>query len=162
MDSTGQQSISRGCNIGQVSAVPENPGGEDMAMDLHFEMRREYLYVQVTGAFVHVDEVLKALVKVQETADSHAATKILIDCLQLKGTPNTSDYYTFGVFAAEERAKHAERISAFVGTPPTFDKRHFGELVATNRGATMKSFDRIEDALEWLGVDPGEGRQSSP
>jgi hypothetical protein len=138
-------------------------GRKDMAIDEHFEMRREYLYAQVTGVFVRLDEFIKTYLKVLERADSYAATKILVDCLQLKGTPERMDYFKFGEFVATEARTRLSRKSALVGTPPMFDKEHFGELVANNRGEKeTKVFGRIEDALKWLEIDPEEGRQSSP
>lgn len=130
-----------------------------MGIDFRFEMRQDYLYVQIAGIFVSVDEVFKIYLKAQEAAETNAATKVLIDCLRLKGSPTMWDYYQFGEFVAEHRQGNAlKRMTAYVGTAPTFDKGHFGELVATNRGANMKAFDRMEDALKWLGV---EGEETS-
>ncbi len=134
-----------------------------MSVDIHSEMRREYLYVQLTGVFVSIDEVKRLYLKIQEKADLHTAQKVLVDFLQLKGAPTTMDYYSFGAFIAEEEVKRRTRMVAYVGKEPIFDKRHFGELVATNRGArNMKAFDLIENALKWLRVEPtNEGKDSA-
>lgn len=70
-------------------------------MDMHFEMRRGYLYVQITGTF-DLDEVMLLYFEALEEADRQAATKVLIDCLELKGLPTVADRYRFGVFAAEQ------------------------------------------------------------
>jgi hypothetical protein len=77
-----------------------------MSLDLHFEMREQFLYVELTGVFGSVDEANRLSARVFETADLNKATKILIDCLQVKGTPRFPDYYAYGAFVAEERLKH--------------------------------------------------------
>jgi len=41
---------------------------------------------------------------------------------------------------------------AYLMQPPLLDQSRFGETVAANRGASVKAFDRLEDALGWLGL----------
>jgi hypothetical protein len=132
-----------------------------MGMDQRFEMRRDYLYVQLTGDF-EIDEAIRLYSIVQKEADLHGATRVLIDCLQLEGNPDITDRYRYGKFVAEQQHDNAlrrSRITAYVGLEPPFDERRFGEVVATNRSARIKRLDRTEDALKWLGVDsPSDSR----
>ena len=43
---------------------------------------------------------------------------------------------------------------AYVGTEPLFDHDRFGQTVATNRGAHIKSVENVDDALSWLDAAP--------
>src|SRR5208337_4584707 len=42
----------------------------NMAIDEHFQMRRGYLYVQVTGVFVYLDEFIKTYLKVLQRSST--------------------------------------------------------------------------------------------
>ena len=126
-----------------------------MGMVLDFEMRQQYFYVRLTGSYDSLEQAYGLYERMSEAAYSFGATKILVDCLELTGAPRFADYYAFGKFVGDQDTKSedsARWIAAWVGTPPTFDKQHFTELVANNRGARMKVFDNMEDALKWLGV----------
>ena len=41
---------------------------------------------------------------------------------------------------------------AYLGREPFMDPRRFGEIVATNRGVSVKATTDLREALEWLGV----------
>ena len=131
-----------------------------MSIDLEFEMRQDYLHVKVTGAFggASIDEACRSFSKILEAVSTYNATKVLVNCFHLKGDPSTLDYYFYGQFIANELIRY--RIKgrqlwpqlAYVYQEPSIDKEHFGEMVATNRGANLKSFGNMEDAFHWLGV----------
>lgn len=135
-----------------------------MSVDLTFEMQAEYLYVQVSGPF-DLDESIETFIKILDMAGQHGAVKVLINGMGIKGTPNTADYYYLGENIAKEmrnavisgRTKNL-RI-AFVALPPYLDKGHFVEVVATNRGANVWSFDNLEDARSWLRKGSGADRR---
>jgi len=132
---------------------PDFPEIVQMSVDLEFEMRQEYLYVNVTGVFA-IAEACRSFSRILEAASPYGATKILVDCLQFNGNPNTLERYTYGEFIAEEvlRCQALSWKFAYVGKPPLLDKGRFTELVANNRGIDGKAFDNIEDALDWLGI----------
>jgi hypothetical protein len=118
-------------------------------------MRGDYLYIEATGTF-SIDEACRSFHDALAVIEKHGATKVLINCLQLTGTPGTMDYYTYGECVAEELRKSslAERRGtlklAHVAAAPLLDPDRLSAVVATNRGANMKSVDTVEKALEWL------------
>jgi hypothetical protein len=90
-----------------------------------------------------------------------SASKVLVDCLEIGGTPTTVDRYEFAEFIACEVVGYINERKGFprlaiVGKEPLVDPSRFGELVARNRGVTIKVVERMEEALEWLGVGQTE------
>jgi len=126
-----------------------------MGIDFSADMKQEYLYVQGSGVF-SVDAACDAFLKLLENVDACNAKKILIDCLQLKGKPDTLDYFIFGKFVSEQlnepsKTGKIRRLQiAFVATEPLLDRKHLAAIVASNRGADVNSFDNLPEALEWL------------
>ena len=130
-------------------------GGGHIGMDQQIEMRDGYLYAKLSGIF-HIDEAKRLYSNVQEEADRRSAGRVLIDCLQLRGVVDIADRFQYGAFVAEQQLASPQRRSrrtAYVGREPPFDKKRFGEMVATNRMAKVKRFESAEAALRWLGVD---------
>ncbi len=126
-----------------------------MKITLSFEMRQNYMFVKATGVF-SVQDAIDTIPKALATADSFGATRILVDCLELTGAPSVADYYQYSKSVAAEFLK-TSRISmkkvyraAYVAKPPIFDEHLFIELVALNRGATVKLFENTTDAIAWL------------
>jgi hypothetical protein len=119
-------------------------------------MRREYLYVQLTGVF-DIEEACESFIKALEVIDFHKATRILVDCLRVQGTPTTIDYYTYGDFISKELLRPGRRRLqvAYAVARPLMDAQRLTYTVATNRGANVNTFESVEAALKWLGVDPG-------
>ena len=79
----------------------------------------------------------------------------------MKGKPEHIERFYYGYFAATETiwliAKHgmprAPRF-AYVINEPLRDPRRYGEAVAVNRGMTVKTFETLEEAFEWLELTP--------
>jgi len=129
-----------------------------MSLKSKFEMKKEYLHLKVSGDF-SIDEACSLFVKGFETIASHKSSKILADLINVNGRPSVTDYYIYGSSIANELIKFWNKKGggalqlAHVAAEPLFDSDRFADLVAANRGANMKSFNNIDDALEWLGVD---------
>ena len=130
-----------------------------MDFEMQFEMRPQYLYVRVAGVY-SLEAARRSFSKGLEVIDQNHAAKVLVDCRQVSGTPSLGDYYSYGEFIAQEQYKPTKtgRMRrpqlAYVAIKPLMNKAHFAQLVATNRGANMRSFENMEDALRWLGVEP--------
>ena len=80
------------------------------------------------------------------------ATRVLVDCLQMGGSPTMLERYALAEFLARAMVelKTFPRM-AFLGKEPLVDPDRFGELVARNRGVRMRAVEQMEDALKWLG-----------
>jgi hypothetical protein len=88
------------------------------------------------------------------------ASKVLVDCLLIVGSPTMVDRYALAEFLAQEvvgciiAGKIVPHL-AILGREPLVDPNRFAELVATNRGVQMKTVEQMEDALSWLGEREG-------
>ena len=126
-----------------------------MSISMRFAPRDEFLYCQASGDYSFEDACLILRDVLAESAQ-RGAMKVLVDCLEMGGSPTAleryalSDFLAHGVVDRMSEWKRAPRF-AFLGKPPLVDPNRFGELVATNRGVQMKTVNRMEDALNWLG-----------
>jgi hypothetical protein len=130
-----------------------------MSIDLDVTPQKGFLRVRVTG-HVSLRDANDALARMLEAVALKKAAKVLVDCRDVQGTMTTADRYQHASFAAEELSKwtrmgesRGTRL-AYVGRPPSLDRRRFGETVAVNRGVNVKAFDNTEEALRWLEIDP--------
>jgi hypothetical protein len=127
-----------------------------MSMSLEFELKKEYLHVTISGTF-SIDEACRCFRENMAIVAGCGATRVLVDCLQLEGHPSFIDGYQYGQFIATElyEPRRAKKLHiAYVAAAPLIDNYRFSELVAINRGASMKSTETTEEALKWLGINP--------
>lgn len=115
-------------------------------------------------------EAKRNFVEILEAVARHNTKKVIFDGRKLVGKPATMERFYYGEFVAHTIRDFAQRgVSpstqfAYVLKEPVLDQRRFGETVAVNRGILLKTFDRPEDALRWLGVssanepDAGDGK----
>ncbi len=84
---------------------------------------------------------------------------MVFDGRRLKGKPQDLERFLYGEFAAKETMRVVKEHGfvprfAYVIHEPVRDPGQFGETVAVNRGMDMKVFENMEDAFEWLRLDP--------
>lgn len=129
---------------------------EDGKMSMKLQITAEdcFLRVCVSGEY-SLTNANKALVEMFEAVAQHKATKVLVDCRRLTGSPNTMERFEHSEFGAARLSDFSAWGTrfAYVGMPPLFDPQKFGETVAVNRGVNVKSCANIEDALRWLEVE---------
>lgn len=127
-----------------------------MGLAIKYENREGYLCIIASGVFA-IDDARRAFRQALEVIDTSQASKVLIDCREVTGSPTTVDYYDYGELIAEELTKPGRTGAArtlklaHVARPPLLDERRLSETVARNRGVRMKSLDNMEDAVTWLG-----------
>jgi hypothetical protein len=85
--------------------------------------------------------------EIVDLAGSASVSKILIDARKIRVDLNVMQRFDFGEKAAQ--IFRGLKI-AFVTEPPLYDPRHFGEIVAYNRGAHIREFQTVEEAMLWL------------
>ena len=130
-----------------------------MSMNLDIDRDRDFLRVRVTGDF-SLAEANDCVVRMFEAIAQHAVQKALVDCRQLKGEPTTMERFVHATFAVREMERFSDKgvfrgtRFAYVGNEPLIDKRRFGETVAVNRGLNVKVSLSVENALQWLQVEP--------
>lgn len=129
-----------------------------MEITLNFRADEELLYVTYSGDF-SLAEAKKLFLETLEAVEKYKAQKILVDGRTITGEIRHMERFFYGEFVAAEVSKLRSRSDsplpqfAYVLLPPILDPRRFGETVAVNRGMPVKTFDNLNDALEWIGVD---------
>src|SRR5215510_10252072 len=131
--------------------------GYKMSIQQKMHFASGILHVDATGEF-SLEEAGRAFLEMLEAVVQYQATKVLLDGRTLKGNPEYVERFYYGEFAANE----TRRLVLEHGIYPRFAYviaaalRHparLGELVATNRGMSVKTFETPEEALEWLECD---------
>jgi len=126
-----------------------------MGLEFTYEMKGRYLSIVASGVF-SIDDARRGFHRALEVIEGYQATRVLVDCRQITGSPSTMDYYDYGELVAEALTGPARKETsrnlklAHVAQPPLLDERRLSETVAQNRGVMMKSVDNIEEALAWL------------
>jgi hypothetical protein len=139
-------------------------GGSHVGMDIAATPDEGFLRVRVTGVF-SLEHANRAFARMIEEVIRHGATRVLVDCRELRGDVPTVDLYEHASFAAVtiieayDRGLSTLTRLAYVARPDT--RNHFGVIVARNRGVcSIDDFDSLEDALQWLIPDANEGAES--
>jgi hypothetical protein len=128
-----------------------------MGISLRFEPREGFLYCEASGEY-SFEDACWMIQEVLAESVQHGATKVLVDSLQLRGSPTAVERYAIAEFLAREMIDHITEVKRFprlalLGKEPLVDSNRFGELVATNRGVRMKTVEQMEDAVKWLGQE---------
>ncbi len=122
-----------------------------MSIDMRFEFRDDYLFVQCEG-----DYEFESMRQVYATSFAAAVRggcrALLIDVRALTGEPPTIfERYTLGVYVAELQRGPARGVMiAGVGKRPMVHAKKFGELVARNRAAVARIFTDMDEAVAWI------------
>ena len=129
-------------------------------MMLKISAESRFLHVEATGDF-SLAEAQRTFLEMLEAVEQHRAEKVLFDGRALKGNPKTMERFFYGEFAAQQVVKSIFRggpapTFAYLLQAPVLDRGRFGETVAVNRGMSVKTFDNVKDALEWLGIPPAK------
>ena len=107
-----------------------------------FTEKNNYLCVNISGYF-SLSDAKKMFTEGLEMLVENNISKILFDGYKVKGKITTMDRYDLAEYAAIEAInfilKGLSKLSvAFYGVEPIIDPERFGELVAKNRGLTVK------------------------
>jgi hypothetical protein len=143
--------------------------GDKMSMMLKISAQSGCLHVSATGKF-SLAEAKRTFIEMLEAVVQNKVGKVLFDGRGLEGSPDFMERFYYGKFAAETVTQFgASGVSpdtefAYVLEVPMRDPSRFGEAVARNRGMRVTTFDHLNDALRWLGIelannpDAGDGK----
>lgn len=119
-------------------------------MEISVTPQGDVLMSKATGS-VSVDEVLRVLKEIVDTACEQGFDKILLDLSTVTGELSTFELYEVGKTIAEYYVKKAFYVRvAVLGKPPTVTG--FGAEVARNRGLPSETFSDSKAAMNWLGA----------
>jgi hypothetical protein len=120
------------------------------------------LYATLSGEFA-LEEAERTFLQILESLEQHKVQKVVVDGRLLTGEPSPAERYLYGEFVAKEVSKQCSRMKwnapqfAYLLIPPVGDPQRLGENAAVNRGMFVKTFDNLNDALQWLGIESGNG-----
>ena len=129
-----------------------------MSMGLDIRQEEDYLHVRVTGNAT-LPESNAAAERMFSTVADMNATRILVDCRELKSTPlPTMEVFQHAEFLADQFQKYARRgllgnarfAYVFADQLADDELNRFGETVALNRGANIRVFNELAEALRFL------------
>jgi hypothetical protein len=117
-----------------------------------YKVKKESGFLRVTDSRpVTAETIQQFCVKIPEVARDSGVSRILVDHRDIPNTLSTMERYRY----AAEIAKHFRGIKiAFVQDAPLRDPRRFGETVAVNLGANIRLFSTLEEAYDWLEIEP--------
>ena len=120
------------------------------------EMRAEsgLLYVLASGEF-SLESAKEAFLAMLEAVTQHQAQRVLFDGRTITGRVEGLERFLYGEFAANQTAElvkthHLTPHFAYLLHDPIRDPNRLGEIVATNRGMKVKTFETLEEARAWL------------
>ncbi len=127
-----------------------------MTLTQQIEIKADYLRVTLSGEF----SLPRAKIlgrEMFETAAQHGQTKILVDIRAVTGNLSLFDRYEYVVFmVGVQRAFMLQGFpnlkAAFLGSEPVIDPGHIGEIMAINRGASVKATTSEQEAFAFLGL----------
>lgn len=126
-----------------------------MSMNLEITSEKDLLRVSLNGQFF-LKDANEVFLEMLEAVALHKSKKVLVDCTDLTGFPDTMDRFAHSEFAAKalQESSIAGVRFGYVAIHPVLDTQKFGETVAVNRGVNVGVYDNIEDSLRWLEINP--------
>ena len=115
------------------------------------------LYATLTGGF-SLEEAQRTFLQILASLEQHGVPKVVVDGRPLTGEPSDAERYLYGEFVAKAVSEQCSRMKwntpqfAYLLIPPVGDPERLGENAAVNRGMFVKTFDNLNDALQWLGI----------
>ena len=106
----------------------------------------EIIEVQSWGD-ITLDDMQGTLAKVLELHNKRGLARVLIDAMKVTSFPSAVTFHSFGSDAAPKLWPTRGAIAV----PPEMDAMpRFFETVMRNRGASVRTFNSIDEALTWL------------
>jgi hypothetical protein len=126
-------------------------------MNVSFEVRNGYLYVNAEGEFSLLDQQ-ENLTVFMEKINEHGLTRSLCNITHITGLDNeqASIMTRFNLGANVVTSLPVGFRLAILDTQNQNESARFGETVMVNRGGVVKVTTSLEEALAWLGVNPEE------
>jgi hypothetical protein len=149
--------------VKRIRGFHSNRGSGPMSLEYQVTPEAGFLLVSMSGPY-EASDAPEASQLIVEALEEHQPSKVLIDVLSVEEPLSATDRFYLSTLFSVKYIK--ERITgkiprcrfAVVGKEPLIDPNRFGETVAVNRGAGVKAFTRMEKALAWLKVKPGENK----
>jgi len=133
-------------------------------MPLEYTSRKvgPVFFVSLAGT-VDLDAAREAYDRVLRACVDGGCTSLLLDARGVDGELSTVERFDFGKHVAERNTTAERDLGltlrvALVARVPLADPGHFAAVVANNRGGKIKVAEQVEDAFDWFGIAPLDGR----
>ena len=118
------------------------------SLDIRFEESRSHLTAHLSGRY-SLAGMLRAIDMMAEECRKRHAERLAVD-VSISGNAPLVDRYQYASHAASA-LRHVKKCAAYAG--PGQRVEPFTELVARNRGFSLRVFGKRQEALTWLMTD---------
>ena len=121
-------------------------------LDYKIDVNGDLLLVTTAGYDDNVDEAVAYYESLISVCVDNQCRRILIDESQITSVLDKVGQYQM----VQRLVSHVpyDLAIAFVFSPEHFEETSFGVLVAENRGINVRAFTTLEEASEWLQIEP--------
>ena len=91
--------------------------------------------------------------EISSVAKNHPCERFLNDLSEAHLALSITDIYYLPSFIITEGVDRRWRRAVLLGSTADLDKVDFMKVIASNQGLTMRAFDDIDKAIEWLRAD---------
>jgi hypothetical protein len=121
---------------------------EQQSLDIRFEESGSHLTAHLSGRY-SFEGMLRAIDIMAEECRKRHAERLAVD-VSISGDAPLVDRYEYARHAASA-LRHLKKCAAYAG--PAQRVEPFTEVVARNRGFSLRVFGKRADALTWLMTD---------
>ena len=118
------------------------------SLDIRFEESRSHLTAHLSGRY-SLAGMLRAIDMMAEECRKRHAERLAVD-VSISGNAPLVDRYQYASHAASA-LRHVKKCAAYAGSGQRVEP--FTELVARNRGFSLRVFGKRQEALTWLMTD---------
>lgn len=111
-----------------------------------FRVEQDHIFLKVVGEYTF-DQFVEAMERLMKECKKNEKNRVLIDATGLMNMAKGLNRF----FMGEEIAKKlGNKVRLAILLKQEDVDGHFAETVAVNRGARMKVFTKMDEALEWI------------
>jgi len=115
-----------------------------MPEEVSYDKQAKLIHIRAWGIDT-IEDWISSKEQVLQLHEKHGAVRLLFDARKQDTAPSSLDILEFGI-----AWPHIIQTAILVGEK-TRASLYFLETVSVNRAKQMRTFDDIEDALNWLG-----------
>lgn len=120
-----------------------------MKAEIKFIKSKDFIKTTASGE-LNLEESKKVMKEIANLNSDQNSHDLLIDIRDTTSILTLSDIYELVLEVNKYRNAFKEKIAVLLGPHHDFDKAKFLELVASNRGYNVNTFDDFEQAVQWL------------
>lgn len=133
-----------------------------MSHDVRIIPASEFLQTTIEGT-IALESSEQILQQIAEACREHDQHHVLIDATKIpERSLSVIELYQLGSRLQQYGFSSNHRIALVCNPGESTQRAKFFELVAVNRGANVRVFERLEEAWAWLSEESSSGGSPSP